>query len=349
MLGLGVGAYSAGVFHLFNHAFFKALLFLAAGSVIHAVHTNDLREMGGLRKHMPITAWTMLFGCLALAGIPPFSGFWSKDEILGITFQIGAGQSVFYVLYALGILTAFLTAFYTFRLWFLTFSGSFRGHHEEHVHESPGVMTGPLAVLAVFTIVSGLFTFLLSGSWSNLIFYHTALVESPLAAFTQLPGAALAGLSVAVAFGGLGLAYLVYFRRSIPAERFTRSLAGARIDRLLLNRYGIDRAYDNLAAYGALGVAAATDWFDRRVIDGAVNGAARATVALAGASDWFDRRVIDGAVNAFSISTVRSSLTLRQRQTGRVQNYAAVIVLGLSVVILVVFIWRFVLPALGVK
>jgi len=343
------GGYSAALFHLTNHAFFKALLFLAAGSVIHAVHTNDMREMGGLRKHMPITSMTMLLGCLALAGIPPFSGFWSKDEILGVTFAMGASQSLFYALYALGILTAFLTAFYTFRLWFLTFSGSFRGHHEEHVHESPGVMTGPLAFLAVFTVASGLFTFLLPGSWSNLIYYHAPLDGSPLAAFTHMPGAALAGLSIAVAVGGLGLAYLVYYRRTIPAERFTRSPAGASVDRLLLNRYGIDGAYDKFAQYGVMGVAGAADWFDRHVIDGAVNGAARVGLALGNVSDRFDRTVIDGAVNAFSLSTVRSSLTLRQRQTGSVQNYAGVVVLGLSVVILLVFIWRFVLPALGVK
>ncbi|HYS71724.1 MAG TPA: NADH-quinone oxidoreductase subunit L [Thermoplasmata archaeon] len=343
------GGYSAALFHLTNHAFFKALLFLAAGSVIHAVHTNDMREMGGLRKHMPITALTMLLGCLALSGIPPFSGFWSKDEILGVTFAMGATQSLFYALYALGILTAFLTAFYTFRLWFLTFSGTFRGHHEEHLHESPGVMTGPLAFLAVFTIGSGLFAFLVPGGWSNLIFYHVPLAESPLAGFTRMPDVALAGLSVAVALGGLGLAFLVYYRRTIPAERFTRGPAGARIDRLLLNRYGMDAAYNKLAQYGVMGVAGAVDWFDRHVIDGAVNGAARAVVTLGNLSDRFDRTVIDGAVNAFSLSTVRSSLTLRQRQTGRVQNYAAVVVLGLSLVILVVFIWRFVLPALGVK
>jgi len=164
-----------------------------------------------------------------------------------------------------------------------------------------------------------------------------------------MPDAALAGLSIAVAVGGLGLAYLVYHRRTVSADRFTRSPAGASVDRLLLNRYGIDGAYDKFAQYGVVGVAGAADWFDRHVIDGAVNGAARVGLALGNVSDRFDRTVIDGAVNAFSLSTVRSSLTLRQRQTGSVQNYAGVVVLGLSVVILLVFIWRFVLPALGVK
>ncbi|MEK6851383.1 MAG: NADH-quinone oxidoreductase subunit L [Candidatus Thermoplasmatota archaeon] len=360
-LGLGAGAwllashgveetvgYSASLFHLTNHAFFKALLFLAAGSVIHAVHTNDMREMGGLRKYMPVTAWTMLIGSLALAGIPPFSGFWSKDQILAVTFEMGAEQTLFYALYALGILTAFMTAFYTFRLWFMTFAGTFRGHHEDRVHESPGVMTGPLAVRAVFAVVSGLFLFIVPGTWSNLIFYGEAAAESPLKTFLHFPENALAGLSIAVAAGGVGLAYLVYYRQRIPAAVFTRSPAGAGVHRILSNRYYMDNAYNGFASVAVMAFSRAVDWVDRRVIDGAVNAVGRGTLALAGASDWFDRKVIDGAVNAFSLSTVRTSLSLRRRQTGRVQNYAAVVVLGLSVVILVVLIVRIVLPALGV-
>ena len=361
-LGLGAGAwflaehgiaegstvgYSAALFHLTNHAFFKALLFLAAGSVIHAVHTNDMREMGGLRKHMPVTAITMLLGSLALAGFPGFSGFWSKDEILKVTFEVGEANVVFLALYVLGITTAFLTAFYTFRLWFMTFSGRFRGHHEEHVHESPGVMTGPLAVLAVFTVASGAFAFLTNG-WSNLIFYGEHTAESPLVGLTTFPGLPLAALSVAVALAGIGLAYLVYHRRTIPAASFTRSSAGARVHRLLLNRYYMDHGYNQLARHGVMGLAAAADWFDRKVIDGVVNAIGRGGLAVAGASDWFDRKVIDGTVNAFSLSTVRGSLTLQRPQTGRVQNYAAVVVLGLSIVIVVLLIVRVVLPALGV-
>src|SRR5205809_4721361 len=170
-LGLGAGAYvmateavngepvnsagySAALYHLFNHAFFKALLFLSAGSVIHAVHTNDMREMGGLSKSMPITSRVMLFGSLALAGIIPFSGFFSKGEILSVTFDAGADHPGFYLLYLLGLLTAFLTAFYAFRLWFMTFHGEYRGH--DHPHESPRVMTTPLLILAGFTLISGL-------------------------------------------------------------------------------------------------------------------------------------------------------------------------------------------------
>jgi len=357
-LGLGAGAwllaehglaggttgFSAAMFHLTNHAFFKALLFLAAGSVIHAVHTNDMREMGGLRKHMPITAWTMLFGCLALAGLPPLSGFWSKDEILAVTFEVGGGNRLFYLLYLLGILTAFMTAFYAFRLWFMTFEGKFRGSHEDHLHESPRVMTAPLVVLAGFAISSGLLLLLgIPGTWSNFVFYGEHHAANAFAAFAPTVEGGLLLLSIVVAAGGFLLAYTVYYRQTVPAERFTRSPIGARLHRLLLNRYYMDRAYDNLASDGVSGVSRALDWFDRKILDGIVNGIGRGTVRLAAASDKFDRTAIDGAVNALSLSTVRSSFALRQRHTGRVQNYAAVVVLGMTAVILAVLVVRLLL------
>ena len=331
-LGLGAGAwllaehgveetagYSAALFHLTNHAFFKALLFLAAGSVIHAVHTNDMRQMGGLRKHMPITSITMLLGGLALAGFPGFSGFWSKDEILAVTFEVGTENLLFTLLWVAGIATAFMTAFYTFRMWFMTFAGTFRGHDEAHIHESPRVMTAPLMVLAVFTIGSGAFAFL-TGGWSNFIFFAEPHAELPTEAIAGAP--LLAGISIAVALGGIGLAALVYYRQTISPTVFTRSRAGASIHRLLSNRYYLDEGANRLAKYGVMGVAAA--------------------------ADWFDRRVVDGTVNAFSLTTVRSSLSARRRQTGRVQDYTAVIVFGLSIIILLILIWRVVLPALGV-
>jgi NADH-quinone oxidoreductase subunit L len=286
----------------------------------------------------------MLLGCLALGGIPPLSGFWSKDEILAVTFEVGGENRIFLLLYGLGIATAFMTAFYTFRLWFMTFGRTFRGHHEDHIHESPGVMTAPLAILAVFAAASGLLLLLLlNGTWSNFVFYGEAHTSDPFGAFAPTVEGALLALSVAVAVGGVVLAYALYARPSTLPERVVRSGAGARLQRLLLNRYYIDRAVDNLAMHGVAGVARGLDWFDRRAIDGAVNGAARGTMHLAAASDWFDRKVIDGTVNALSLSTVRSSLSLRQRATGRVQNYAAVVVFGLSAVILAVLIVRFIL------
>ena len=360
ILGLGAGAwlmasqggepqtagYSAGMFHLFNHAFFKALLFLAAGSVIHAVHTNDMRAMGGLRKPLKWTYLTMLLGALALAGLPPFSGFWSKDEILAVTFENGASNSMFYLLYTLGIVTAFMTAFYTFRLIFMTFHGEYRGKHPEKLHESPWVMVGPLVVLSVFALVSGILPFLTDG-FGNLVFYGHPHAESPIAPFLEPLTLGLALVSIAAAAGGAGLAYLVYERRSIPATVFTATESRKAMNTALLNRYYIDPAADRFGQHGYLGVARAVDWFDRKVVDGLVNGMAAGGAAVARASDYFDRKVIDGAINRFSLDTVRSSITLRQIQTGRVQNYTGMIAIGMALIILAVFLAKVILPLFG--
>src|SRR6266571_3368148 len=349
-LGLGAGAYtmatevsrgeavdsagySAALYHLFNHAFFKALLFLGAGSVIHAVHTNDMREMGGLSKPLPITSKVMLFGGLALAGIVPFSGFFSKGEILSVTFDAGAANPGFYWLWALGVGTAFLTAFYTFRLWFMTFHGEYRGH--EHPHESPRVMTVPLIILAGFTLASGLLAYPMGG-FGNLIFSGAPAAGLPLVGI-PVQDYLLEGVSMGVAVLGLALAWAVYATKRIPAERFTASRGGAFIHRMLTRRYWIDDAYDTFGRTVVYDAARALDWFDRKIIDGIVNGVGRGGVVVAGGSDRFDRRVIDGAVNAVSLETVRTSLRLRQRQTGQVQSYAWVVVLGIVVVIALVF------------
>src|SRR6059058_228776 len=349
-LGLGAGAYimatevsrgeatnsagySAALYHLFNHAFFKALLFLAAGSVIHAVATNDMREMGGLAKPMPVTSKVMLFGALALAGIGPFSGFFSKGEILSVTFDAGAENPGFYLLYALGAGTAFLTAFYAFRLWFMTFHGTYRGH--VHPHESPPVMTVPLMILGGFTLVSGLLAYPMQG-FGNLVFFGRAEAGFPLVGI-PLSDYVLEGVSMGVAVLGLALAWAVYATKRVPAERFTASRGGAFIHRMLTKRYWIDDAYDAFGRTVVYGMARALDWFDRKVVDGIVNGVGRAGVIVATGTDRFDRRVIDGAVNAVSLETVRGGLRLRQRQTGQVQSYAWVVVLGIVVVIALMF------------
>ena len=351
-LGLGAGAfllaseavrdpaevatagYSAALFHLTNHAFFKALLFLAAGSVIHAVHTNDMREMGGLRKPMPWTSWTMLMGCLALSGIIPFSGFFSKDDILAVTFENGATNPVFYLLWALGAVTAFMTAFYAFRLWLMTFHGRHRGHG--HPHESPRVMTSVLLVLSLFTVGSGAIAFLTNG-FGNLIFYgepHKGLPFIGPILQGKLVEVGLTGLSLALAFAGMGFAWIVYALNRPPATTFTRTPVRARLHLMLEKRYWIDDAYDRFGSVAVAGFSRLVDWFDRNVIDGIVNALGRGTAAAAALSDLFDRQVIDGAVNAISLETVRSSLSLRTRQTGQVQSYAWVIVLGITVIIL---------------
>src|SRR2546425_1007631 len=322
----------AGVY-LTARAFFKALLFLGAGSVIHAVATNDMREMGGLAKPMPITSKVMLFGALALAGIVPFSGFFSKGEILSVTFEAGAENPGFYWLYALGVGTAFLTAFYAFRLWFMTFHGEYRGH--VHPHEPPLVMTVPLMILAGFTLVSGLLAYPMQG-FGNLVFFGRPEAGFPLVGI-PLQDYVLAGGSMGVAVLGLALAWAVYATKRVPPERFTASRGGAFIHRMLTKRYWIDDAYDAFGRTVVYGMARALDWFDRKVIDGIVNGVGRAGVVVATGTDRFDRQVIDGAVNAVSLETVRTSLRLRQRQTGQVQSYAWVVVLGIVVVIALAF------------
>ena len=355
-LGLGAGAYlvaseaahgstevasagySAALYHLTNHAFFKALLFLAAGSVIHAVHTNDMRAMGGLRKHMPWTSRTMLIGALALSGIIPFSGFFSKDDILAVTFETGSANPLFYLMWGAGIATAFMTAFYTFRMWLLTFHGEYRGH--EHPRESPRVMTAVLAVLSLFTVGSGAIAFLTNG-FGNLIFYaepHAALpLITPLLK-GNLVEIGLTGLSLALALAGVGLAWAVYARRSIPAATFTRGPTRAFLHSMLLHRYWIDDWYNAFGSRTIAGFALAMDWFDRNVIDGIVNAIARGGVVVAALADVFDRKVIDGAVNSISLETVRSSLALRTRQTGQVQNYTWVIVLGIVAILVLVLL-----------
>jgi NADH-quinone oxidoreductase subunit L len=359
-LGLGAGAYvmatalargeptdsagySAALYHLFNHAFFKALLFLGAGSVIHAVHTNDMREMGGLQTSMPITSRAMLFGALALAGIIPFSGFFSKGEILAVTFEAGADDPLFYVLWLLGIGTAFLTAFYAFRLWFLTFRGEYRGH--EHPHESPRVMTTPLIVLAGFAFLSGLLAYAMGG-FGNFVFFAEARNAVPL---VGVPAGEylLEGVSLGVAILGVLLAWAVYETRRVSADRFTRVPGSSFVRRMLEKRYWIDDAYDAFGRVVVYGFARALDWFDRRVIDGIVNAVGRGGLYAASGTDAFDRKVIDGAVNALSLETIRASWQLRQRQTGQVQNYAWVVVVGIVVVAILMFGLSFIQRILG--
>ncbi|TMA08969.1 MAG: hypothetical protein E6J94_01430 [Methanobacteriota archaeon] len=335
--------YSAALYHLFNHAFFKALLFLSAGSVIHAVHTNDMRDMGGLSKSMPITSRVMLFGSLALAGIIPFSGFFSKGEILSVTFDAGADHPGFYLLYLLGLLTAFLTAFYAFRLWFMTFHGEYRGH--DHPHESPRVMTTPLLILAGFTLISGLLAYPMQG-FGNLVFFGRPEAGFPLVGIPPVHYL-LEALSLGVAGLGIWLAWSIYETKRIPAERFTRAPGGAFIHRMLTKRYWIDDAYDAFGRTVVYGIARGLDWFDRTAIDGIVNAVGRGGMRVAVESDLFDRRVIDGAVNALSLETVRTSWRLRQRQTGQVQNYAWVVVVGIVAVVVLLFGFSFLQRFLG--
>jgi len=330
-LGLGVGAFSAGIFHLMTHAFFKSLLFLAAGSVIHALEgEQDLRRMGGLRRRLPWTYRVFLIGALAIAGFPGLAGFFSKDEILAAAF--GTGH---YAVWALGLAGAGLTAFYMFRLIFRAFYGPETSGPgaERPVHESPPVMLRPLRVLAGLSIVGGYIGLphVLGGrNWFGVFLEpSTGRHEIALAAPTEF---LLMVLSAAVAVAGIAAAYIVYVRRDgAPARRLAERLSG--LYRVISRKYYVDEVYNGVLVNGTLQTARAAAAFDRWVIDGLVDGAAALTRGLSSLSMLFDGRAIDGAVNG--LATVQRTLSgaLRRVQTGYVYNYALAVIFGILVLI----------------
>ena len=293
--GNGAG-FTAAMLHLMNHAFFKALLFLGSASVILGMHHHqDLREMGGLRRHMPKTYWTMLVGSLSIAGIIPLSGFWSKDEVLSAAFKAGQYHSVFFLLWVFGLLTALLTAFYMFRMMFLAFHGEARTEMAEHAHESPMAMTLPLQLLAVFAAVSGLW--LVAGHGFSAIIhypYSPDLGEAEHEGGTTVLMAILASpltyLSLAVAVAGILYARRKYAAGLPEAEQAepTKGWRG-----LLYNRYYVTQAvYEPLGNYVAYGIAKLSDLLDRKAVDGAVNGIAHAADnAGARTRRWQDGRL----------------------------------------------------------
>jgi NADH-quinone oxidoreductase subunit L len=303
-VGVGVGAYAAGIFHLVTHAFFKALLFLGAGSVIHGLHgEQDLRKMGGLAPRMMTTTWTFIFGAAALSGIFPFSGFFSKDEILAAAFHQGHIG-----LWALLLIGAFLTAFYTFRLVFLAFTGSPRMSREvaHHTHESPAVMTVPLVLLALLALAAGFAV--------GIPFPQGTLFARFLAPVFPLHEAehssalvfGLAALSTAAAAGGVALAWAMYVRRPVQAEAI--GAPTNRVHALVLNKYYVDELYDAL--------------FVRPVY--------RLSIWCARA---FDLGVIDGIVNGVGRLVVGWAQGLRRVQTGFVMNYALGMLMGAVAII----------------
>jgi NADH-quinone oxidoreductase subunit L len=303
-VGVGVGAYAAGIFHLVTHAFFKALLFLGAGSVIHGMGgEQDLRKMGGLAPKMVITTITFVIGALGLSGVPPLAGFFSKDEILGAAFHEGH-IGLWLVLLA----GAFMTAFYTFRLTFLAFFGNPRMSREvaHHVHESPAVMTVPLIVLAVLTVVAGL-AFGIPGSHGTPFARFLSPVL-PHADAEHGGGLALAllVLSAAVAVAGVGLAWLVYGRGDVRPGSI--GVPRNALHRILLNKYYVDEIYDALIVRPLFRL---YEWAARR----------------------FDLGVIDGAVNGVARLVQGGAAGLRRVQTGFVMNYAFGMLLGAVAVV----------------
>jgi NADH-quinone oxidoreductase subunit L len=319
VMALGVGAWTAGVFHLFTHAFFKALLFLGAGSLIHAVHSNNMSEMGGMRRFMPTTFWTFIVGSAALAGIPPLAGFWSKDEIIN---GASHGYELFMVV---GLLGAAMTAAYMTRACYLIFFGEFRGHG--HPHESPPSMAVPLQILGVLSVVVGLVGTGLVGH--TLRFSHWVRFDIPGArevveehAF-NLP---LAGLSVVVAVIGIGVAAGYYLRGAFRGlvERNGLARTGYRV---LVNRYYLDDLYiEGIIRPIQHPIARAAYWIDQHILDGIVNGVGIGARRGAGVVyDVIDQKVIDGAVNGAGFTAEEGGIVLRHTQTGRVQQYAAVL------------------------
>ena len=297
---VGIGAYTAGVFHLMTHAFFKGLMFLTAGSVMHGMNNElDMRKMGGLRRKMPATYWTFLIGAIAIAGIPPFSGFWSKDEILYSAFLKSP------VMWSLGLITAGLTAFYMFRLIFMTFAGKQRYDESVHPHESPRVMTWPLILLAVPAALIGLVGVGGHSSWfAHFLAGHG---EHAAEASEAISPILLMIPSVVVALLGIITAYVMVIVRKTPILKLMAPPTG--LKKLLVNKYYVDEAYDTLIVQPIKAISFYGLWktMDVIIIDGCVN--------LAG---WLVRGF--GSV-------------LRWSQTGRVQTYAFSILLGITVIL----------------
>ena len=333
-LACGVGAFGAGIFHLMTHAFFKALLFLGAGSVIHALSgEQDMRKMGGLWNRVPTTAKTMLVATLAISGAPLFSGFFSKDEILWKAFSSPYGGKL---LWFVGFVTAGLTAFYMFRLFFLTFAGKSRVPHEveHHIHESPNVMTVPLICLAAGALAGGYIGWpkMLGGS-NHFEHFLAPVFENP----RTMPGFEYAWsiefglmlLSVAVAAVGFSVAYFWYVKHPQAPER-AAAKAGP-IYQVVLHKYYIDELYDALFVNRTKDLGNALAAFDLGVVDGAVNDVGWFTRMSGELSRLWDTWVIDGLVNLGAFLVKAMSYPVRVIQTGFVQNYAWMITLGVLI------------------
>jgi len=357
-LALGVGAFAAGVFHVFTHAFFKALLFLGAGSVIHALGgEQDMRNMGDLHHRIPTTFRTMFIATLAIAGIPGLAGFFSKDEILWQAWT--HDKSAYHFLWIMGWFTAIMTAFYMFRVIYLTFYGRPRMAHEveHHIHESPKSMTLPLIVLAFFSLFAGYLGLPHSLGGSDRFADFLKPVFAPEAKTLKAEGEAgqvaaglaetehtsgaeyvLMFLSIAVAFGGWGLAWKAY-NNADRGYREPIAAAAPPLYTLLYNKYYVDEAYDYIftgrrklgpVRLGVMGLGEASSAFDANVIDGAVNGAGWSTRAIATLSRLWDTYIIDGVfVNGPAFLSRALSYPARLVQWGLVQWYALVMVAGL--------------------
>jgi NADH-quinone oxidoreductase subunit L len=333
-MALGVGAWTAALFHLFTHAFFKACLFLGSGSVSHAVHSFDMKkDMGGLRKWMPHTFRTFMVGTVALIGIFPFAGFWSKDEILAGASQLGGGDLNYRIFLVVGLLGAFMTAAYMTRVIWLTFYGEFRGHG--HPHESGPRIVVPLYILAGLGVVAGFVNIpsALAPDSLALRFEHFyepvgAYFPSNLPDFTH-PEFSLGVALVATAIGvaGIGLSYLWYWKDAGPHGITERSSVARTGYTVLANKYYFDRLYTDMIAGGMKGpVARAFNWFNQTVLDGIVNGTGKVSV-IVGRFIYanVDQRAVDGTIVGSATAARSFGQVARQLTSGRVQQYGALL------------------------
>ena len=368
-LAAGVGAYTAAIFHVMTHAFFKACLFLGAGSVIHGCGgEQDMRKMGGLRKYMPSTHRTMAIATYAIAGLPLAAGFISKDEILANAHHYS------YVIWGIGAIAAGFTAFYMSRLYFMTFWGEYRGghadahhadghhddthgHHDDahgHTHshdphESPVSMTGVLWILAILSIFGGLVGWpaALGGGHPTPFQRWLEPVLLPIdgAAYHFFHGEystewILMGISVAIALFGVFLAHRLYVRRPPVPDVLEQRLGP--VHTLLANKYWVDELYNATVIGGTLAFSRLMWWFDMWVVDGIVNGVRHLTVvALGHGSNLFDKYVVDGAVNGVGAGAKGGSMMFRKVQSGLVQNYALIMGGG---IVLIAMVYLFMKP-----
>jgi NADH-quinone oxidoreductase subunit L len=346
-LAVGVAAFSAGIFHLVTHAFFKALLFLGAGSVIHAVHHNDMRAMGGLKKYMPLTYGTLIIAYLAISGIPPFAGFFSKDAILAATLNAHlplAGLAP--ALFGLGLLSAGMTAFYMTRMMVLTFAGGFRGAKEQQaqLHESPPVMTRPLLALAVLAALGGIIGLPELTHFPNLlqeflspVFDLRPTPEHAAQAHSIGKEVVLLTVSTAVAVAGIFLGIAFYVKRPQLPEKLAARFR--RLYPLLVHKYYVDELYQNLFVRPLLKLVTISSRFDLRGIDAVVNRSSWLTAKLSSLVGWEDLKVVDGAVNGLTVVIQKWGERIRQLQTGHVQHYLYSVATGACILfLLLVFI-----------
>ena len=284
---------------------------MGSGSVIHAVGTEDMRQMGGLRKHMKITSMTMLVGCLSIAGFPMFSGFWSKDLVLEIAMEAGHDGSIWFtVMWVLAVITAFMTAFYMFRMWFMTFMGE-EGEATKHCHgESPKTMTMPLVILSVFAFGSGFLILFGLDSLVSFTVTDTAFIVGGAGAhgamyyFEHLFTNVYTYLTIVLALVGIAIAYLMYAKKSINPGKFNRN-GTSMLYNALTKRWWFPDLYNQISWKLGAGVAKIVNFVDRQVVDGSVNG-------------------LSGAV-------VGGGDVLSKAQTGHVQDYSSIVLLGVAV------------------